>query len=82
VAGVFCSVIPDLDAIGFRFGIHHGDFWGHRGFTHSLVFAALLTGVVTVIAVDWLDDAEQSNVGSAMHEFRQLVEGTQQAALR
>jgi len=46
VAGVLCSVLPDLDSIGFRFGIHYGDFWGHRGFTHSLVCAALLAGVV------------------------------------
>lgn len=49
IAGAVCSVIPDLDVIGFRFGIHYGDFWGHRGFTHSLVFAALLAGVVTVV---------------------------------
>ena len=49
VAGAVCSVIPDADAIGFRFGIHYGDFWGHRGFTHSLVFAALLAGAVTLI---------------------------------
>jgi len=49
VAGALCSVIPDLDAIGFRFGIHYGDLWGHRGFTHSLVFAALLGGVVTLV---------------------------------
>lgn len=46
LAGLLCSVIPDLDTIGFRFGIHYGDFWGHRGFTHSLVFAALLAGMV------------------------------------
>lgn len=48
VAGIACSVIPDLDVIGFRFGIHYSDFWGHRGFTHSLVFAALLAGVAAV----------------------------------
>jgi inner membrane protein len=48
VAGVLCSVIPDLDAVGFHFGIHYGDFWGHRGFTHSLVFAALVAGVVAL----------------------------------
>jgi inner membrane protein len=48
IAGVLCSVIRDLDSIGFRFGIHYGDFWGHRGFTHSLVFAALLAGVVAL----------------------------------
>jgi inner membrane protein len=49
VAGVLCAVIPDFDVIGFQFGIHYGDFWGHRGFTHSLVFAALLATVVLAI---------------------------------
>src|SRR6266550_9619008 len=44
VIGVVCSAIPDFDVIGFRFGIRYGDFWGHRGFTHSLVFAAVLAG--------------------------------------
>lgn len=48
LAGVVCSMFPDIDVIGFRFGIHYGDFWGHRGMTHSLVFAALLAGVTTL----------------------------------
>jgi len=48
-AGAVCSVIPDLDVVGFRFGIRYGDFWGHRGITHSLVFAALLTGMVLLV---------------------------------
>lgn len=39
-AGAVCSMLPDIDVIGFRFGVHYGDFWGHRGFTHSLFFAA------------------------------------------
>jgi inner membrane protein len=42
-------VIPDLDVVGFRFGFRYGDFWGHRGFTHSLVFAALVTGTVMAV---------------------------------
>lgn len=49
VVGAVCSAIPDLDVLGFRFGIRYGDFWGHRGFTHSLAFAALLAGVVVVL---------------------------------
>ena len=49
VAGAICSVIPDLDVIGFRFGIRYGDFLGHRGFTHSLLFAALLASAVLPI---------------------------------
>jgi inner membrane protein len=47
LAGMLCSAVPDLDVIGFRFGIRYGDFLGHRGFTHSLLFAALLAAVVT-----------------------------------
>ena len=43
IIGATCSMIPDIDVIGFRFGIRYGDFWGHRGFTHSLLFAAILT---------------------------------------
>lgn len=50
VAGAVCSVIPDLDVIGFHFGIPYGDFWGHRGFTHSLLFAALLATSVVLVA--------------------------------
>jgi inner membrane protein len=46
---VACSVIPDLDVIGFHFGIHYGDFWGHRGFTHSLLFAVLLASAIAVV---------------------------------
>jgi inner membrane protein len=49
VAGAVCSMLPDIDVIGFHFGVQYGDFWGHRGFTHSLVFAALLTGVVVAL---------------------------------
>src|SRR5258708_33227849 len=49
VAGEVCSVLPDLDVIGFRFGVHYGDFWGHRGFTHSLVFAALIASAALVL---------------------------------
>jgi len=50
LVGAACSVVPDLDVIGFRFGIRYGDFWGHRGFTHSLVFAALLASAVMLVA--------------------------------
>lgn len=42
VIGAMCSMLPDIDVVGFRFAIHYGDFWGHRGFTHSLLFAGVL----------------------------------------
>ena len=41
-------MFPDLDVIGFRFGIHYSDFWGHRGVTHSLLFALIVAGVFGV----------------------------------
>jgi inner membrane protein len=50
VIGAVCSVVPDLDVIGFRFGVRYGDFWGHRGFTHSLLFAALLATTAILLA--------------------------------
>src|SRR5262245_20107699 len=46
VGGVLASTAPDLDVVGFRLGIRYGDFLGHRGFTHSLLFAAILAAVV------------------------------------
>jgi inner membrane protein len=50
VIGVVSSILPDIDVVGFHFGIRYEDFWGHRGFTHSLVFAALLAGAIVVLA--------------------------------
>lgn len=45
--GIICSVIPDADVISFVFGIPYESFWGHRGFSHSLVFALLLALILT-----------------------------------
>jgi inner membrane protein len=45
--GALCAAIPDVDVIGFAMGIDYGDPFGHRGFTHSLFFAALLAGAAT-----------------------------------
>jgi inner membrane protein len=49
IAGALCSVLPDVDVVGFHFGIRYGDFWGHRGFTHSLLFAAILATFVAIL---------------------------------
>ena len=42
VLGVIAAMAPDADVIGFRFGIRYGDMLGHRGLSHSLLFAAAL----------------------------------------
>jgi inner membrane protein len=39
---VTCSILPDVDSIGFHAGVPYGALWGHRGMTHSLLFAAVV----------------------------------------
>ena len=39
------AMLPDADVIGFGLGIPYGSKLGHRGFTHSLVFALASAGV-------------------------------------
>jgi len=36
------SLLPDLDVIGFSFGVRYADPWGHRGAMHSLAIAAVV----------------------------------------
>jgi inner membrane protein len=44
VAGAVLAAVPDVDVVAFAFGVAYGDPLGHRGLTHSLLFAALLAG--------------------------------------
>lgn len=44
----FCAFAPDLDVLAFRFGIPYESQWGHRGWTHSLVFAVMLGGLMAL----------------------------------
>jgi inner membrane protein len=43
-----CAVAPDLDVIAFRFGVPYDAVLGHRGFSHSLAFAAGLGAAATL----------------------------------
>ncbi|MFP5384928.1 MAG: metal-dependent hydrolase [Bacteriovoracia bacterium] len=36
------TLLPDADVISFRFGVPYESQWGHRGFTHSIVFALII----------------------------------------
>lgn len=44
VALVLLAVLPDADLIGDVFGVPYAHELGHRGFTHSLLFAAFAGG--------------------------------------
>lgn len=50
VLGVACSIVPDADVIGVPLGIPFGSVLGHRGLTHSLLFAAGLAAAVAALA--------------------------------
>lgn len=39
LTGIVFSIIPDLDVLSFKLGIAYANAFGHRGFTHSLLFA-------------------------------------------
>ena len=47
--GMVCSIIADADVVSFKLGIAYEDFWGHRGFTHSLLFALIFGIIVTLL---------------------------------
>jgi len=44
------SFLPDADVIGFGLGVRYEDPWGHRGATHSLMFALALGTTLGVAA--------------------------------
>lgn len=39
VAWSLLSLLPDIDVVGFLFGVEYSDPWGHRGATHSLTLS-------------------------------------------
>lgn len=42
LAGVIASVLPDADVLGLKFGVPYEHVMGHRGFSHSITFAAII----------------------------------------
>ena len=49
-AGAVCSALPDFDSLGYWAGVPYAHLFGHRGFTHSLFFAALLGVLACAVA--------------------------------
>jgi inner membrane protein len=61
VLTAICAALPDIDAIGFSFGVHYGDLLGHRGLTHSLAFAIIVGSLVGLIATGVHEDFPASS---------------------
>ncbi|MBR9845429.1 MAG: metal-dependent hydrolase [Algicola sp.] len=49
VLAILSAILPDIDVLAFNFGIPYEHMFGHRGFTHSIVFALLWSLVLTLI---------------------------------
>ncbi|TXK51568.1 metal-dependent hydrolase [Pontibacter qinzhouensis] len=47
--GIVCAIVPDADVVMFKLGVPYEHALGHRGFSHSLVFALLLGIIITAI---------------------------------
>ena len=37
------TILPDIDVVGFRLGVPYLHLFGHRGFTHSMAFAVIIS---------------------------------------
>ena len=69
-----CSALPDVDVGLHAYGVPYADLWGHRGMTHSIFFALVLSLVI----VSWLFRREApfaSRSWAALVTFFFLVTG-------
>jgi inner membrane protein len=51
------AALPDVDGVGFWLGVPYESAFGHRGFTHSLFFAALFASIALLAFRDKTADA-------------------------
>jgi inner membrane protein len=64
VLGAACSILPDADVIGASHGISFGSLFGHRGLSHSLLFAAAVAAVVVALGFRRTpEDVSRSRLG-------------------
>jgi inner membrane protein len=51
---VLCCVLPDVDVLGLVMGIPYDHMLGHRGITHSVVFAMMVGTVLPRVLISGL----------------------------
>ncbi len=54
-SSVIASVFPDIDGIAFVLGIPYNNFFGHRGFFHSIFFAFILSFLILHIGFHYIE---------------------------
>lgn len=53
LAGIALAMLPDADVLSFHLGVEYGNIFGHRGFTHSLLFAFVVPLLCVMIGRRW-----------------------------
>lgn len=53
LAGIALAMLPDADVLAFKFGVAYGNVFGHRGFTHSLLFAFIVPLITLWLGRRW-----------------------------
>lgn len=49
VLAILSSILPDIDVLAFNFGVPYESPFGHRGFTHSILFAIIWALCICVL---------------------------------
>jgi len=74
ILGIICSIFPDADILSFRFGIPYESFWGHRGFTHSILFG-LLFGLLVMLVFHWKNSLKNKSILAVFYSFCTISHG-------
>lgn len=61
-AGVVAAMLPDADVLAFALHIPYADSFGHRGASHSILFAALLAVLAALLRTRLRANAVQAAV--------------------
>ena len=61
ILGIICSIFPDADVLGFKYGIPYGSLWGHRGMTHSILFG-IFFGILVMFLFHWRSTKKNKSV--------------------
>lgn len=49
VLAITSAILPDVDVLAFKLGYAYEHWLGHRGFTHSIFFAVIWSGILSLI---------------------------------
>jgi inner membrane protein len=69
----FAGLLPDLDVIMFALDIPYSHVLGHRGFSHSILFAGLIAFPITFIAVSGKTKDKKSVIMTAVIFFMAVM---------